>query len=156
MYAMTHSYVWHNSFICWRTPLHYLWDITHVWHDSFMCVTWHSFIRVARLIEKAPLCTTCANEYDSLICATWLIHMCDMTHSYVWHDSIREHSFALPVSMNKTHLYVWRTTIKRVTWLIHMCDMTPSCVWHDSFICVACLIHVCDMTHSGSAPLYYL
>ena len=25
--------------------------------------------------------------HDSFICVTWLIHMCDMTHSYVWHDS---------------------------------------------------------------------
>jgi len=41
---------------------------------------------------------------------TWLIHMCDMTHSYVWHDSFI-----------------------CVTWLIHMCDMTHSYVWHDSW-----------------------
>jgi len=34
---------------------------------------------------------------------TWLIHMCDMTHSYVWHDS----SIC-------------------VMWLFHMCDMTHS------------------------------
>jgi len=25
---------------------------------------------------------------DSLICVTWLIHMCDMTHSYVWHYDV--------------------------------------------------------------------
>jgi len=54
-----------------------------------------------------------------------MIHMCDMTHSYVWHDSFT-----------------------CVTWLIHMCDMTHLHVWHDSFICVTWLIHMCDMTHS--------
>jgi len=43
--------------------------------------------------------------------------MCDMTHSYVWHD-----------------------LFTCVTWLIHMCDMTQSYVWHDS-------IHSCHMTH---------
>jgi len=37
------------------------------------------------------------------MCVTWLIHMCDMTHSNVWHDSF-----------------------VRVTWLIHICEMTPS------------------------------
>jgi len=42
---------------------------------------------------------------------TWLIHMCDMTHSYVWHDSFI-----------------------CVTWLIHMCNMTDSYVRRDSFI----------------------
>ena len=56
---------------------------------------------------------------------TWLIHMCVMTHSYVWHDSFI-----------------------CVTWLIHTCDMTHSYVCHDSFICVPWLIHMCEMTHS--------
>ena len=40
---------------------------------------------------------------------TWLIHICDMTHSYVWHDSFI-----------------------CVTWLIHVCDVTHSyhmCAW---------------------------
>jgi len=32
------------------------------------------------------------------LCSPWLIHMCDMTHPYVWHDSFI-----------------------CVTWLIHMC-----------------------------------
>jgi len=44
-----------------------------------------------------------------IICVAWLLHMCDMTHSYVWHDSFLG-----------------------VTWLIHMCDMTYSYVWYDS------------------------
>ena len=42
-------------------------------------------------------------------CLTWLIHMCDMTHSYVWHDSFI-----------------------CVTRLIHICDMTHSYMWHDT------------------------
>ena len=54
---MTHSYVWHDSFI-YATWLIHICDKTHsyVWHDS-------------------------------LIYAIWLIHMCDMTHSYMRHDS---------------------------------------------------------------------
>ena len=42
----------------------------------------------------------------------WRIHMCDMAHSCVCHDSF--------------------TCVTR----IHMCDMTHSDVCHDSFICV--------------------
>ena len=70
--------------------------------------------------------------------ATWLIHMWDMTHSYVRHDSFI-----------------------CAAWLIHMCDMTHetqrtySTVRHDSFIwetwlfiCATWLIHICGMTHS--------
>jgi len=56
----------------------------------------------------------------------WLIHMCDVTHSYVWHDSL-----------------------VCVTWPIHMCDMTHSHVCHNSCICVTWLIHMCDMTHGA-------
>jgi len=63
-------------------------------------------------------------RHDSSICVTRLIHVCDITHPYVWHDS----SIC-------------------VTWLLHMCDMTHSYVWHDSPICVTWLLHMCDMTH---------
>jgi len=108
MCDMTHSYVWHDSFIC-GTWLFHMWDMTHsyVWHDSFICVTWrihmcdmtHSYVW-----QDSFACVThsCA-WHDTLICVTWPIHMCDMTHSYVWHDSFI-----------------------RATWLIRMCDMTRS------------------------------
>jgi len=38
--------------------------------------------------------------HDSLVCATWLTHMCDMAHSHVRHDS-----------------FTWATR------LVHMCNM---------------------------------
>jgi len=44
--------------------------------------------------------------------ALHLVHMCDMTHLDVWHDSFT-----------------------CVTWLIHTCDMTHSRVWHVPFTC---------------------
>jgi len=59
-----------------------------------------------------------------LICVTWLIDMCDMTHSYVWHDSLI-----------------------CVTWLIDMCErQAPRCRLYSSTLCVC----VCkrDMSHS--------
>ena len=58
------------------------------------------------------------------ICAIWLIHMCDMTRSYVRHDSII-----------------------CATWLIHKCDMTHFYVRYDSFICTTWLIHCLTHTH---------
>jgi len=63
--------------------------------------------------------------HDSFIRVSWLIHMCDMTHSYVCRDSFI-----------------------CVTWLFRTCVVTHSCVWHDSFVRVSWLIHMCDMTHS--------
>jgi len=72
----------------------------------------------------------------SFICVTWLIHMCDMTHSYVWHV-IHDN-----VIHDMTHSYVWHDSFICVTWLIHMCDMTHSYVWH---VIHGNVIH--DMTH---------
>jgi len=87
----------------------------YVWHDKLMLVTWHNY--------------KCERT----------IHMCDMTRSYVWHDSFM---------CDMIHPYVYHDSFICVTWLIHMCDTTHSYVWHDSFICVVWLIHMCDMTHS--------
>jgi len=58
----------------------------------------------------------------------WLVHMWDMTHSYVKHDSfIRE------------------------TWLIHMCKDTSEQCWSAAeylHTCMRRVVHVWDMTHS--------
>ena len=84
--------------------------------------------------------------HDSFISVTWLIHMCDMTHSYVCHDSFICVTWLI-------HIYVWHDSIICVTWLIHMSDMTHSYVWHDSFICVTWLNHMRDMTRSWDDSL---
>jgi len=96
---------------------------------------------------------------------TWFVHMCDMTHSYLWHDLFICVTWFIH-KCDMTHSYVWHGSFIRVTWLIHMCDMTHSHVWHDSsirdmthwhvwhhsFICVTWLTYMCDnmcdMTHS--------
>jgi len=79
-------------------------------------------------------------------CATWLMH--------VWHDWFWLAGLTSEVRVcDMTHSYMWHDSFICVTWLIHMCDMTHSYVWHDSFICVTWLIHawkasfVCDMRH---------
>jgi len=105
---------------------------------------------------------------------TWLIHMrdithpymwrasfiCEMTHPYMWHDSSTY--MTRPVLIcDMTHPYMWHDSPLYVTWRIHiyewlipLCDMTHTFVyithsymWHDSFICVTWLILTCDMTH---------
>ena len=76
------------------------------------------------------------------MCVTWLIHMCDMTHSHVWHDWFTCVTWLIHIC-DMTHSYVWHDAFTWVTWLIHMCDMKHSYIWHNSW-----LIHVSDMTHS--------
>jgi len=67
MGAMTHSYVWHDSFICVTTH-------SYVWHDSFICVLW--------LIHMCAM-THSYVCHDSFICVPWLPHTCAITHQYV-------------------------------------------------------------------------
>jgi len=85
--------------------------------------------------------------HDPLICVTRPTHMCDMTHSYVWHDPFI--CVTRPVHMcDTTHSYVWHDPLICVTWPTHMCDMTHSHVWHDTLICVTWHPHKRDTTRS--------
>ena len=95
---------------------------------------------------------------------TRFIHICDVTHSHMRHDSsLWGASVVQEISRDMTHSYVWHDSLgvwhdlfTYLTWLIHMCDMThshmydktQSYVWHDSFTYVTWLIHIRDVTHS--------
>jgi len=74
---------------------------------------------VVRQYSSASVSCTVVHQYgrSSHKYVSWLIQMCDMTHSNVWHDSF-----------------------KCATWLIQMCDMTHSNVWHDAFKYVSCAV----------------
>ena len=89
---------------------------------------------------NATYCTPSPPIPGCHVCVTWLIRMCDVTHSYVWQDSFICVTWII-------HMCVMTHTFTCVTWLIHMCDMTHSHVWQDSFTCVPWLMHMCD-THS--------
>ena len=89
---------------------------------------------------------------------TWLVHMCDMSRSYVWHYRFTRVT-CLVFACDMTHSYLaWfihmcHVLFLRVTWLVHMCDMTHSYVWHNAFKSVTGLIReiwlfdVFEMTH---------
>jgi len=80
---MTHSYV--TWLIGYATCLIHMW-LMHTWHGLW-CVPW--LIRVTLYDNNGcrVILVTWPIQY-----VTWLIyidvtHPCDMTHSYVWHDS---------------------------------------------------------------------
>jgi len=116
---MTHSNVWHDSFI---------------WHHSvcpelFVCVTCLISMRDMTYVHDLPAqCVSCAR----VSCVSWHIHVCDMTSLRVWHVS-----FAF---------VTWLFHTTRCT--VSLCIMTHSYVWHDSFVCVTCRIRVRDKTRS--------
>jgi len=97
--------------------------------------------------------------YAAFMCVTWMIHVCDMNHSCVCHESFTCVRRADPVvasvvwriyihMCDMTHSYVWHDSFIRVTWLIYVCDITHSYVWHDSFTSVVWRIYACDTTRS--------
>jgi len=133
---------------------------TCAWRD---CVSVYIYVHIYMYTYIHVYIHTCIHTYvcDMTVCVyiyvcmcTYVcihisIHtcMCDVTRSWVWHDSFIS-----------------------ATWLVRECDMTRSWVWHDSFICVtwliACgllrgfmggllvcvcvtwLVHKCDVAHS--------
>jgi len=92
---VTHSHVRHDSFTC-VTWLSHKCDMahSHVWHGSLTCVTWLSHTRhtcVTQLISGLTANVATPHTLmiysnlwrDAFPCVTRLIHMCDVTHSYV-------------------------------------------------------------------------
>ena len=150
------------------------WVMWWIWMGDVKWHEWETSSDMNGRRQTSSDSLPCCARYGSassiitmFMCATWLVHHWDMTHSCVRHDS-----FIIETWLNET-------------WLIHVCDMTRaslllaihcslsnhvsfmshSClisftvrcasaimthsyVRHDSFICVTWLIHMCDMTHS--------
>jgi len=100
MYESCHAYVW----------------LSPVWH---ICMS--DFTRMKIHVIHLKTTRLLPWRYE------WLVQMCDMTHSYVWRDSVM-----------------------CATWLIHMCDVTHSCVYHHSFRRLTWHIHVCTTTPSNA------
>ena len=90
--------------------------LPHAAPDAFS--SWSNKIHRSRKDTK-KLRNTGIRWGDS--CVTWLIHMCDMTQSYVRHDSITCKVWLIQVCA-MTHPYV--------AWLIYVCAGVYLYVWH--------------------------
>jgi len=106
-------------------------------------------------------------------CATWLSHMCDMTHAHVWHGSFTCVPWLIPgadwdVSVKwKHHLHVRHdsvtctTWLKCVTWLSHVSHVNEyqpchTCEWVTWLSHMYDIIQMCDMNHSHVWRGWYL
>jgi len=131
---------------------------THEWVMNHVTRINSSFSHVngsCHTYEWVTLHTWVSNEawphvsQYSLMCATWLIYMCDTTHSHVK----KTHSC---VTWFITHSCMRRDSFICVTRLIHMrkwriytCDMNLSCMYHGAFIFAKWLCHhMRNITHS--------
>ena len=156
MCDMTHSYVWHASFVCVIRPMYIIRMFDRKWQVSF--AEYRLFYRA--LLQKRPITHDACVTNDGCV-----IGMCDPTRSYAWHErSYAWHDSFMCVirpiymcdttnSFLRTGIWVeWNDSFIYVTCLMHicdtMCDMTHLYVWHDSFIYVKWLIHICEMTNS--------
>jgi len=74
----------------------------------------------------------------------WHVHMCDMPHSFVWHNSI-----CLGVV---THLFVHLFVYFFIYLCVHLCDMTHAHSWSNpfTFTYVTWPIHICYSTNADS------
>jgi len=167
LYAMTHSYVGHDSFlrvtwlvhallhakksmsmhICAMTHWYMCHDsFTHVWHDSYMPCFMR---REICWCEEESFHAYCAMAHsyvchDSFVREPWLIRTCAMTRSFVWPDSYMRYFMRRGVCS----CMLCHDPFIRVPWLIHMWAMTYSYMWHDSYKPYFISVHACfAMTH---------
>ena len=95
--------------------------------------------------ESSPPCMT--NAYvrqDLFICETWLIHVRDMTHSYVWHESVG-HSYGIwirRVNRMGESCRMYESVMSHI-WVSHVTHMDESChTW------VSHVTHVSESCHT--------
>ena len=139
---MTHSYVSHDSFAEYRFFYSALLQKKPINLRSLLIIAtqYHS---------KQTHSCVCHGWFINVTWLIWLMHICDMTHSYVSHNTFR--CVPLPChECDRTTSYVWHDSFVRGIWRIEMCDMTHSNVCHDSFVRVTWLIHI---THHHSMQI---
>jgi len=103
-----------------------------MWDQSFTCVARRGWLRRLSMCNVAGAWVRC--DLETLLCATWLVYVCDMSRLYVWHDVY----MCGTAWLTETTFYLRRDSFMCVTWhgRLHMCDVTRVCVRHD----------MCDMT----------
>jgi len=119
MCGMTHCVIWlvHVGLMCG------CYEHLCVWERVFVCVCTCMCVRVSILLygcTRLRSSSTCVVTHP---CVPWLIYSCDMTHSYMWHDSFICVTLLIHMCHDSSICVI---TDPWLPWFIHMC--------HDSFI----------------------
>ena len=170
MYLFTTTYMYINMYVCicismylftktlvalwaWRreTPKHMVATPFSIRTTNTSCAVGNTNVSLAWR----------AMSWRAVWHDSWFIHMCDMTHAHVWHDSFICVTWLMTPSCEHhnlclSHVCLWcnvpcqaalcdiiQASFTCVTWL-----MTRSHAWHDSW-----LIHMCDMTHESEMAM---
>jgi len=161
-----------SAYVCHDTSIRVTWLIRlDVSYPDISCIKeWRRpigcLIFLGRFLQKSPIINGSFATNDlqleafywssppcncvgfmNFTCVTWLIQMCDMTHSDVWHDSFRCVTWLIQMC-DMMFGDVCHDSFICMNWFIYMCDMTHLYVWHVSFVCVMWGQHMCDMTRS--------
>ena len=159
-------YTWNMTYTCQKAWLIHVWWHIHLKNMTHTCksvmsrdsyaIRTHVFIRGTGLIHlcgttflrmikygSTKVCGTwdMTDSYmghETFIYGTWLIHIWDMTHTSVWHDSLPMIEYGPAIICG--------------TWLIHLCGTNLSSVRHGlvtiiesksaKVLCVTLLIYV--------------
>ena len=131
-----HIYVWYDVFCMCDVCYSYVWhDVCYLYvcHDSFISLPYPLSSGVHRCdVPRSNVC-----DLNLHICVMWCTHMCDVLHSYVWHDS-----FARVIC----------SFIVRVIRVIHVCDMSHSYTGTNSHTCT----HKYTCMHSNTHAYSYM
>jgi len=160
MRDVTHIYVGHIPYGCWMwhwvrhiTFMNeayriYEWVMSHIWM-SYVGAKYCAYASRHLISDMFHMDVECDPGQVTFICVTWLIYMCDVTHSYVlhipygcwmWHrvrhitlmnEAYRIHEWVMShiwmshvTHMNKSyHTYEW---VMSHIWMSHVTHMNKS------------------------------
>jgi len=170
---MTHSYVWHDSFMCVPWLVHTC-DMMHSlssWRTTFL--SWAAvFARDSWHMYEYKWIRVMSNEYESwhMYECKWIRVMSHVQMSQVTHVTELWHMYECKWIRVMSHVQMShlqrRLPFARVTWLVFICIHTcaiirshvwldtfvrvgmPHDVWHDPFICVTCHTHEWGIPHT--------
>ena len=137
MIGRSYQNAWHSSHIRMTTWLAH----TFVWQRESLT---HSCDNVTRRFKIfLGWYITCVMRHIIWKCVTWLTHSCDMTHTFVWHDShirvttwladVRSFSdveWCVTLSVTWEHLLSWEHILSHENTLYHMLSRMLNDAWH--------------------------
>jgi len=142
---------WRLLSVCvWMSHVTYEWVMSHM-NES--CHIWMSHVTCEYVKSKSPIFirTVCTLWWvmaysdvwrGSFICVTWLIRMCDMTHSYVWLDLRWLLCVWVDVSC---HTYEW---VASHIWMSRVTHVDESCHTYGWVMSHIWMSHVTHMNES--------